>query len=150
MPKRRAEPAPAKNRRGRKQEKKQISVRIDKAVMDLAYVSMKQDGERITDLLERGLVLALAEKTRIPVLTSQLRFIVQKLSIERQRRVKRMLALDVMAEVRELEPLERLFREFQLATIDQVESWPGYQEALEKLAEASQKAPAATRPTPRE
>lgn len=61
-----------------------------------------------------------------------------------------MLALDVMAEVRELEPLERLFREFHLATIDQVESWPGYQEALEKLAEASQKAPAATRPTPRE
>lgn len=64
-----------RGRVGRRKEKTQISVRIDKAVMDLAYEHIGSSKDRITDFIERGLILAMQEKFRLPPICSQVRFL---------------------------------------------------------------------------
>jgi len=124
-----------KSRRGRKKEKVQISVRIDKTIMDLAYDHIKTSGRRITDMLERGLLLDMREQGQAPVVPAKVRYVVENIGVESQRRMLRVAVLDRMPEVRELTPLEQCFRAFYLTGLDTIESWPGYEKALELLGQ---------------
>jgi hypothetical protein len=47
-------------------QKCQISLRVSRAAMDAAYDYVQATGERITDLIERGIWLAIAPPVPIP------------------------------------------------------------------------------------
>lgn len=65
-----------KARTGPLKEKTQITIRIDTQLMTHVYAQMAEDGARITDMVERGLILALAEaRHELPAWTKQVRFV---------------------------------------------------------------------------
>jgi hypothetical protein len=122
-----------KSPRGRKKEKVQISVRIDKTILDLTYDHIKASGRRITDMLERGLLLAMREEGMEPMAAPKLRFVVEHMGADLQRHVLRAAALERLVESRELTPLERFVADWYGLAAGQMETWPGYQEAVESL-----------------
>lgn len=64
------------HRTGPPKEKVQITIRIDKELLDEAYSQMKADNTRLTDMIERGLVLAMGEaRHALPQWTKQIRFV---------------------------------------------------------------------------
>lgn len=66
---------------GPAKEKTQISTRIRTKLKDAIDAQMEDDGTRITDIIERGLVLALAERNRkLPVWNTEVRFMVANAS----------------------------------------------------------------------
>jgi hypothetical protein len=101
-------------RRGRKKEKTQISVRIDKAVMDLAYRHIGNNKLRITDFMERGLILAMQEALKLTQIASQVRFMVLHATRDSLEMVEALLALIAIPQVAELDPAWTLEREFIL------------------------------------
>lgn len=71
--------------RGPQKEKTQVTVRIDKDLMNEAYAQMKEDNTRITDIIERGIVLALAEARHdMPAWTKQVRFVLANATRQQQ------------------------------------------------------------------
>jgi len=122
-----------KSPRGRKKEKVQISVRIDETILGLAYDHIKASGRRITDMLERGLLLVMREEGMKPMAVTKLRFVVEHMGADLQRHVLRAAALERLVESRELTPLERFVADWYGFAAGQMETWPGYQEAVESL-----------------
>ena len=75
-----------RQRRGPLKEKVQVTVRIDQQLMGAAYVRMKKDNIRITDIIERGIYLALKEADHdVPEFTKQVRFVLANATREQQR-----------------------------------------------------------------
>lgn len=75
--------------RGPQKEKTQVTLRLDKQLMDEVYVQMKEDNSRITDMIERGLVLALAEtRHQLPAWTKQIRFVLANATQEQVRLIR--------------------------------------------------------------
>lgn len=64
-------------------ERVQITVRIDGQLMAEVYAKIKEDNARITDIVERGLQLALGEaKHHTPPWTRQVRFVLANATSE--------------------------------------------------------------------
>lgn len=77
--------AAAPRQRGPQKEKTQITIRVDKELMDEAYAQMKEDNTRITDIVERGIYLALKERDHdMPLFTRQVRFVLANATREQQ------------------------------------------------------------------
>ena len=127
-----------KSRRGRKKEKVQISVRIDKAVMDVAYEYMKRTGRRITDILERGVLLVMQEEGQASAVPIKLRFVVEHMDAELQRLVLEVAAVDRMVKGRELNPNEQFVAGYVRYAVELMRTWPGYAEALASLSQPSE------------
>lgn len=131
-------PKKAKSRGGRPKERVQVSVRIDRMVMDLlrSYLDRNKK-EHITDLLERGALLALREAERLKIHPEFInaRVALNDVGVELARDVTDMWALRYLAEHRELTPLEACHREFHVKTLRSVREWPGYAEALRMLVD---------------
>jgi hypothetical protein len=79
--------AKVKSNRGRKLEKVQISVRLDKPCMDVLYRLVKTEGYRITDLLERGAIYVLREEMGESPEMKALRFMIGEMPAKSQRRL---------------------------------------------------------------
>jgi hypothetical protein len=74
---------------GPHKEKTQITVRVDQDLMNEVYVQMKEDNTRITDMVERGLILALAEaQHELPAWTKQTRFVLANATQEQVRLIR--------------------------------------------------------------
>lgn len=84
------QPKPQKERKhGPQKEKTQITVRVDKELMNEAYIQMKEDNSRITDVVERGIYLALKERDHdMSNVTKQVRFMVANATREQQILIK--------------------------------------------------------------
>jgi hypothetical protein len=62
---------------GPQKEKTQITVRVDTDLMNEAHAQMKEDDTRITDIVERGIYLALRERNhQMSLYERQVRFMV--------------------------------------------------------------------------
>lgn len=120
-------PVKKKGRAGRKKERMQISVRIDQALMDLAYREIERrvkDKIRITDLLERGLLLALREIGATDPVASQARLLLNDAGVNFQRRIVRFHKLDVLFSQIPLSAVESKYRDAVLTGVDSVDEWP--------------------------
>ena len=124
-----------KRKAGRKKERMQISVRIDRTVMDLAYQEIKRTGVHISDLLERGLLLSLRENQVAPAPFATARILLYDRGVDFARRCASMAALEIFNRVRPLTLTERFFRDLHLETIDAVRQWEGYAKVEMMLAE---------------
>src|SRR5215471_4637795 len=111
-----------KSRRGRPQEKVQISVRIDKAIMDVAYEHIKTTGRRITDMLERGLLLVMREEAtgQTRAVPQKMRYLFEHLPVELQKHLVKESGLWIFPEVRDLTRLEDCFRSWHLAGVAEI------------------------------
>jgi hypothetical protein len=67
-----------------KTEKKQISVRIRKEIMDSYYALAESDEMKITDMIEEGFYLAVQQRLKLPIVTKQARYLVTKASLDDQ------------------------------------------------------------------
>jgi hypothetical protein len=77
---------------GPQKEKTQITIRVDTDLMNRAYEQMKEDNTRITDIVERGLILALTERNhQLPVWNKQVRFMVANATKEQQGLIRGLL-----------------------------------------------------------
>jgi hypothetical protein len=78
--------APGEARAGRTgpvKGKTQITVRVDDQLMRSVYAQIKQDNFRITDAIERGLILWLGEaRHALPSWNKQIRFILANITAE--------------------------------------------------------------------
>lgn len=71
---------------GPQKEKVQITIRLDKELMNEAYAQMKEDNTRITDIIERGIYLALREaRHEMPSWTKQVRFVLANATREQEK-----------------------------------------------------------------
>lgn len=133
-------PVKKKSRAGRKKERMQISVRIDQALMDLAYREIERrakDKIRITDLLERGLLLALREIGATEPITAQARLLLNDAGVDFQRRIVKLYALEHFPKARSLSVCEEKYRAITLEAVDSVDKWVDYQSALQAGGSAS-------------
>lgn len=109
----------AKGPRGRKQEKIQISVRIDKAHMDLAYDFVKERELHITDVIERGIVYVLRNEKYETPQTRNMRFLIGEISPVQERKLRKYLRYIACTELSELERRTREFVEELVDLFDQ-------------------------------
>jgi len=126
----------AKGKRGRKKEKVQISVRIDKTIMDLARGHLDRNpAERITELIERGMLLAMREQSSEPDDVRAPRLIFQEMSVERRRRATRVFILDCLPEVTVPAPTsaERCLLALHSNVVDSLEHFTGFNAAVTLL-----------------
>jgi len=121
-------PAVATRRHGPEKEKTQVTVRLDKKLMDRTYAEIKSGNLRITDVIEQGLVLALKEMDQdLPRVAIQVRFLVANTTKAQQVQLRRFLAFLVMQEVRTLSEAERRIRDFVLGYLESIEQdWPEF------------------------
>lgn len=77
---------------GPPKEKTQITIRVDQQLINEAYAQMQEDNTRITDIIERGLMLALIERNhQLPVWNKQVRFMVANATREQQALIRGLL-----------------------------------------------------------
>ncbi|HXA25623.1 MAG TPA: hypothetical protein VNW90_25370 [Acetobacteraceae bacterium] len=77
---------------GPQKEKTQITIRVDTNLMNEAYAQMKEDNTRITDIVERGLVLALTERNhQLPKWNKEVRFMVANATKQQQALIRGLL-----------------------------------------------------------
>jgi adenosyl cobinamide kinase/adenosyl cobinamide phosphate guanylyltransferase len=107
---------------GPKKEKEQITVRIDKDLLDRVNAQIQQDNFRLTDLVEEGLFLALKQRDEnMSQLTKQVRFMVANLTKVQQQQLRWYLTFSVLPDLgEELSPPEALLRNFFLEYLEQV------------------------------
>jgi uncharacterized protein (DUF4415 family) len=119
-------PAPEKERQhGPLKEKTQITIRIDKELMDRAYAQIKGTNSRITDVLERGLWLAMKEQDQdLPALTNRVRFVVANTTKQQQQQIDRFLICLVLDEFEKLTPSEALLRKSVFEYLELMEKVP--------------------------
>jgi hypothetical protein len=96
-----------KPRRGRPKHKTQISVRIDQNVLAQTYEFIGRTGYRITDMLERGLVMVMKAEGETPAISSDVRFLIGRATAERQHLMQHLLALLALPECRGLSRFEQ-------------------------------------------
>jgi len=98
------------HRTGPPKEKAQITIRLDKQLLDEAYSQMKADNTRLTDMVERGLLLALAEaRHELPQWTKQIRFVLANATREQ---VKLIRGLAIAMVENEIAPLSNEQQKF--------------------------------------
>lgn len=74
-----------KRQHGPPKEKVQITVRLDQDLMKVVYQQMQEDNTRLTDIIERGLTLALKERDYdLPLIAKRVRFMVANATKEQQ------------------------------------------------------------------
>jgi hypothetical protein len=117
-----------KSRRGRKKERTQISVRLDKTLMDIAHIQVENTGMRITDLIERGVLLALREMGVTDPLAHHARLILHDEGVEFSRLVLNVNTLRRFPEIRKLSLTENAWRECVLDTVAKIQEWPNARE----------------------
>ena len=106
-----AETKAAKERKhGPQKEKVQVTLHIDKDLMDQAYAMIKDTNQRITDVVEQGLVLAMKAEDALPTLMTKVRFLVANATREQQEQILLFLSFLVLEELTTLTPPERLIR----------------------------------------
>lgn len=113
-----------KSRRGRKKERTQISVRIDKTLMDIAHTQIESTGMRITDLIERGVLLALREIGVTHPMTHNARLILHDEGVDLSRQIMNFNMLRRFPEVRSLSITEHVLRQCVLDTTAAIAQWP--------------------------
>jgi len=118
------------NKRGRKKERTQISVRIDKMVMDIAHKQIEHTGMRITDLIERGLLLAVREMGSDDPVYHHARLILRDEGVEFSRFILDANIIRRMIEVRKLSAGEEASREFLIALVHGARRWPSAESVL--------------------
>jgi antitoxin component of RelBE/YafQ-DinJ toxin-antitoxin module len=110
-----APPEKSARKHGPDKEKTQLTVRIDQDVMAQASEVMKRTNMRITDMLERGLQLAIHEENQdLPWLTSQVRFLVHNTTKAEQEQLWDFLTFMRAAEVARLNVAAHLGGEAEL------------------------------------
>lgn len=88
--------------RGPQKEKTQITIRVDQELMNEVYAQMKSDNTRITDIVERGIQLALEEaRHEMPTWKRQVRFMVANATRRQQDLLRGLLIAMVESEVLE-------------------------------------------------
>lgn len=111
-------------RHGPLKEKEQITLRLDKELMSRARAQMEETHTRLTDLIERGLELALKEVDQdLPAITTKVRFLVNNTTKAQQLWLRRFLAFLVMDQVCELSTTDLIFRRFMLEYLESLETW---------------------------
>jgi hypothetical protein len=86
--------------RGPQKEKTQITVRVDISLMNEAQAQMKEDNARITDIVERGICLALRERNhQMSLYARQVRFMVANATKEQQVLLRGLLIAMVESDV---------------------------------------------------
>ena len=118
-----------KSKRGRKKERTQISVRLDTTVMALAHKHLTA-GMRITELLERGLLLALRELGDVDPIHHHLRLVLHDQGVKSSRFMMDANVLLNFPEVRVLSLAENSLREHMLDTISNMPRWMDYGKVL--------------------
>lgn len=130
-------PKKGKSRGGRPKERVQISVRIDRMVMDLVRAYLERNKKaHITDLLERGALLALREAEKLEPEFMNARIALNDVGVELARDVTDLWAMRYLAERKALRPEEAAIREISLIGLKAVRSvreWGGYMEALRMI-----------------
>jgi hypothetical protein len=127
-----AKPAPKKGSRGgRPKERVQVSVRFDRVVMDLLRDYLDRNKKaHITDLLERGALLAVREAERLKPEYINALVSLNDVGVELARDVTKMWKMRYLAAHRELTPVEACLREVVISGLASVNDWPGSEEAL--------------------
>jgi len=92
------------NRTGPPKEKTQVTVRLDKQLMNAVNLMAKDTNQRLTDMIERGLVLALSETEYLPKLTGRVRFVLANATREQERLIRGLAVAMTEHEVREEPP----------------------------------------------
>ena len=130
--------AAAKNKGGRPKERVQLSVRFDRIVADMIFRYLERHpGDRMTDILERGALLALNEReelNREPVYINA-RMHLNDLGVDAARDVTSVCLMRYFPEVRPLTQLEKEIRDFYLKIVNVPHQWPDSELVLRKLAE---------------
>jgi hypothetical protein len=120
-----------KGRRGRKKERTQISVRIDTTVMTLACRQIEGTGMRMTDFIERGMLLAARELGDLGNSAYRpARLVLHDEGVEFCRLVMNINAIRRLPEVRKLSLTENMVRSLLLEAVKEATSWPGFDEAM--------------------
>jgi hypothetical protein len=128
-----AKPAAAKKipkRPGRKKERTQISVRIDRAVMDIAHRQIEPIGMRITDLIERGIILAIRELGNKTRFNHNARLILNDEGVDFSRFIMNANILLRFPEVRALSASETLVRRIFIDACLLANTWPNAREVV--------------------
>jgi len=101
-PRRARKKAAAKEARqhGPLKEKTQITIRLDAQLADRVYSAIQADNTRITDMIEHGLNLALAERQyALPAYTKQIRFVLANATKDQQKLLRGLAIAMVEPEV---------------------------------------------------
>jgi hypothetical protein len=136
--KRRGRPPGSKDRVSRKEvlqrrygppkEKGQVTVRLDEELLKKAKEQFQKTNSRITDMIERGLWLAMKEQDQeLPMLTNRVRFLVANASKPQQERIEKFMTFLVLDEVEKLSPLEAVMREAFMSYLDLMHQKPDRQ-----------------------
>jgi hypothetical protein len=123
-----------KPKSGPQATKFQLSVRIDRTLMEEAQAYIERTGDHITDMLETGLQMFLKEKAGTALVPLQLRFIVQNMSLEAQRRCINHLVREIFPHYRQLTPFETRQRQRIIEDDEAMPEWPDYAGARSLLA----------------
>lgn len=101
----------ARKRTGPAKEKVQITIRIDQQLMQHVYAQIKEDNSRITDMIERGLQLALGEaRFHMPPWTKQIRFVLANATTEQTKLIRGLAIAMMEREVAKSTPeVEKIF-----------------------------------------
>lgn len=108
---------------GPEKEKAQITVRIDQKLMQVVDRMMTQSNMRITDMVERGLLLAMEEEYRVPLLASQVRFLFMNTTRAQQEILRRCLTFLRVDEVRPPTPIDNSIRRFIGEYFESMDRW---------------------------
>jgi len=93
-------------------EKVQITIRIDKQLLDQIYIQMKDDNARLTDMVERGLILALGEaRYALPQWSKQIRFVLANATKEQVKLIRGLAIVMVEGEIAPVSAERRKFYE---------------------------------------
>lgn len=94
-----------KHRTGPVKSRAQITVRIDSELMRSVYAQLKEDNSRITDAVERGLVLWLTEaRHQLPSWSKQVRFVLANCTTEQAEAIRGLAIALVENEIEERAP----------------------------------------------
>ena len=117
-------------KRGRKKERTQISARIDYAVMDIAQDAIRGTETRITDMMERGLVLALRELGCTVPVSHHARLFFRDEGPAFAQLIVDLNTLRRLPEVRPLSAAEEAVRNFLMGIIASARQWPDADKVL--------------------
>ncbi|HEX4593986.1 MAG TPA: hypothetical protein VH157_06910 [Bryobacteraceae bacterium] len=127
----------ARDPRGRKKVKSQISVRIEQSYLDMAYAHAKATGERITDILERGIVKLVAEEMNEDRVARFARFLVLYATPEEQSVVISVLGYLRMPKMVFTTVFNEIYRDSLLKVLEEARKHPAFEEALRSYAPMS-------------
>ena len=113
-------------RYGPPKEKEQHTIRIATELMELVRTQMSITDMRLTDMIERGLLLELKRQDQdLPLVTTQVRFLVDNTTKAQQLVLRRFLAFLVLGKVRPLSPVEAQLEIFIHSYLEGIEKSDG-------------------------